>query len=190
MGLPAGWGQILKDRKLIYMAPQKVGNNQAMKRRSDVTMDGVVQMEKSYKIDPSRVYLSGVSGGARMAVFTSFHYPDFFTGIVPICGADYFRSVPKIAATKDDAYGVNSYDSFLLPDARQKLRIALITGEKDWRRGNILDIYNGAYVKDGFDVKLWDVPGMGHEICGPEILGQAIDYIEKKLDGPAKASAP
>ena len=188
--LPTGWDQILKDRKLIYVAAQNVGNKQSMKRRSDVTMDGVVQMEKSYKIDPARVYLSGISGGARMSVFTSFHYPDFFTGIIPICGADYFRPVPKVAATKDDAYGVNSYDSFLLPVAKQKLRIALITGEKDWRRGNILDIYNGAYVKDGFNVKLWDVPGMGHEICSPEILGQAIDYIEKKSDSSPAAAAP
>ncbi len=188
--LPSGWDQILKDRKLIYLAPQKVGNNQSMKRRSDVTMDGVVQMEKSYKIDPARVYLSGISGGARMSVFTSFHYPDFFTGIIPICGADYFRPVPRVTATKEDAYGVNSYDSFLLPVAKQRLRIALITGEKDWRRGNILDIYNGAYVKDGFNVKLWDVPGMGHEICSPEILGQAIDYIEKKPDPSPAVAAP
>ncbi len=188
--LPTGWDQVLKDRKLIYVAAENVGNKQSMRRRCAVTMDGVVQMEKSYKIDPARVYLSGVSGGARMSVYTSFHYPDFFTGIIPICGADYFRPVPKVAATAADVYGVNAYDDFLVPVAKQKLRIALITGEKDWRRGNILDIYNGAYVKDGFNVKLWDVPGMGHEICTPEILGQALDFIEKKPDSPAVASGP
>jgi hypothetical protein len=60
----------------------------------------------------------------------------------------------------------------------KRVRFALITGTDDFRRGNVLDIFNGGFFREGFKAKLFDVPGMGPTICGGEILSASLDFIE------------
>ena len=60
-------------------------------------------------------------------------------------------------------------------------KFVLITGSKDFRHGNILDLYAG-FEADGFNARLIDVPGMGHEDCNGSTLEQALQFIE----GPAR----
>ena len=45
-------------------------------------------------------------------------------------------------------------------------------------RGNILDTFHGGFERDGFKVKLFDVPGMSHDICDDKTLARAVDFFE------------
>jgi hypothetical protein len=60
----------------------------------------------------------------------------------------------------------------------RRVRFVLITGTNDFRRGNILDVFDGGFAREGFQAKLLDVPGMEHDICSGEILSAALDFIE------------
>jgi hypothetical protein len=60
------------------------------------------------------------------------------------------------------------------------VRFAFITGAKDFRYGNILDIYQGGFVKNGFQARLIDQPNMGHQLCSSESLLEAFDFVSGK----------
>src|SRR5258706_9831000 len=65
--LPDGWGKVLADRKLIFVAAQNAGNDQADNRRLGLASLGALRMAQLCKIDPQRVFAAGLSGGARVA---------------------------------------------------------------------------------------------------------------------------
>ncbi len=65
-------------------------------------------------------------------------------------------------------------------EAKQKVKFVFVTGPDDFRHGNILDIYKGGFLKDGYQVKLLDVPGMGHAICSAESLSEGLGFLEKR----------
>ena len=62
----------------------------------------------------------------------------------------------------------------------RRVRFVLITGTNDFRRGNILDIYNGGFARQHFAAKLIDVPGLDHAICDAATLSAALDFLEGK----------
>ncbi|MFH5938957.1 hypothetical protein, partial [Clostridium perfringens] len=61
--------------------------------------------------------------------------------------------------------------------AKSNVKFALITGSKDFRHGNVLDIYQSGFQPDGFRARLFDVPGMGHEVCSGATLEQALGFL-------------
>src|SRR5205807_1808561 len=134
------------------------------------------------RIDPNRVYAAGFSGGARMSGLLGFYQSDIFRGTIQNCGVDFYRAVPMVVATSplDTAgqpYGVLTATAAEVAAARQ-VRFALITGTNDFRRGNIIDIFNGGFAREGFQAKLFDVPGMAHDIAGAETLSAVLDFLE------------
>jgi hypothetical protein len=119
-----------------------------------------------------------------MAGLLGFFQPDIFRGTIQNCGADFYKPVPKVAATSplDTAgkpYGLLLFNATAEEIAGAKrVRFVLITATNDFRRGNILDIFNGGFSREGFRAKLLDVPGMGHTTCSSEALAAALDFIE------------
>lgn len=181
MGLPAGWDKVLEQKKLLYIAPQNVGNNQQHNRRVDLSYIGLAKMMELYKVDEKRVYTTGMSGGARTANWFALMHPDVISGTLPICGADFIKAVPKIRATKDDAYGsIGGFEGQSVAKIKSKIRFVFITGDKDWRLGNIQDIFEEGYKREHFQAKLIQVPDMGHEICKGEPLLEGLEFIESR----------
>jgi hypothetical protein len=183
-GLPIKWRTILDARKYIFVAAENAGNDQPRQRRLALAVVGALKMMRAYHIDPSRVYAAGFSGGARMAGLLAFYQSDIFRGTLQNCGADFYRPVPAVDATLqvDTAgkpYGVLIEASDDEIRRAKKSRFALITGTNDFRRGNILDIFHGGFEQDGFQAKLFDIVGMGHDICDGETLSRALDFLEK-----------
>jgi hypothetical protein len=182
-GLPDGWASVLDGRKFLFVEAESSGNDQYRSRRLGLAVLGALEMMSRYRIDPRRVYVSGYSGGARMAGFLGFFQPDIFRGTIQNCGADFYKPVPKVAATSslDTAgkpYGIFNATAEEIVGAR-RVRFVLITGTNDFRRGNILDVFNGGFFREGFRAKLLDVPGMGHTTCSGETLAAALDFIER-----------
>ena len=178
VALPDGWEAVLKERRLIYVAPQKTGNTHPVSRRAGLTLAGILKLQEIYRIDPNRIYVTGVSGGGRVAVRLAFFHPELISGALPISGADFSESVPKVHATQADEYGTVPVDPMLALMTRIKVPFALITGDQDPRRGNLLDLYEGGFEKRHFRAKLMDLPGIGHAPCDAVTLRQALDFVE------------
>jgi hypothetical protein len=181
-GLPSGWQGVLDARKYIFVAAENAGNDQPRGRRLGLAVLGALKAMKIYRIDPNRVYAAGFSGGARMAGILGFYQSDVFRGTIQNCGADFYRPVPVVDGTSSldtsgKPYGrVDASDD----DVRKAktVRFALVTGTRDFRHGNILDIFHGGFERDGFKAKLFDVLGMSHDICDRETLSHALDFLE------------
>jgi hypothetical protein len=178
MDIPSGWESVLRERKILYAAPQNVGNNQDIRRRHGAGVLGILKMMQEYKIDPTRVYVAGHSGGARCASHLGFYQSDLISGVISGCGVDFYEPVPRVRATEKDDYGVISATYPEIENAKAKVRFAIITGPGDFRYGNILDIFNGGFSKRDFRAKLFDVPGMGHTFASGESLANALAFIE------------
>ena len=185
-GLPAGWPAVFEEKKLLFVAAQGSGNSQNILRRLGLAALGALQMKKLYNIDPLRVYATGFSGGARIANELAFYNASVFNGAILNSGAEFYERVPRVrAASLVDTqghpygYGMVKLAPRRLATVRRRMRFAMITGSRDFRRGNILDIYYGGYVARGFHAQLFDVEGLGHETCGAPTLAQAIDYLDR-----------
>jgi len=180
--VPTDWAKVLDQRKFLFVAAENAGNDQDTNRRLGLAVLGALEMMKRYRIDPNRVYAAGFSGGARMSGLLGFFQPDIFHGTIQNSGADFYTRVPTVYAsswvsTTGQPYG--QFEATTGEIARAKrVRFVLITGTNDFRRGNILDIYNGGFVKQHFAAKLIDVPGLEHAICDAATLSAALDFIE------------
>lgn len=180
--VPNDWAKTLDQRKILFVAAENAGNDQDTNRRLGLAVLGALEMMKRYRIDTNRVYAAGFSGGARMSGLLGFFQPDIFHGTIQNSGADFYTRVPTVYAsswvsTTGQPYGQFEATAGEIARAKQ-VRFVLITGTNDFRRGNILDIYNGGFAKQHFAAKLIDVPGMDHTICDAATLSAALDFIE------------
>lgn len=181
-GLPReDWVEVLEAKRLLWITALKTTNDQPVERRYGKGVLAALEMMKHYNVDPRRVYATGLSGGARVAGGLAFLQPDVFKGAIQHCGADWYQPVPRKVATVEslsDGYGTLLDAS---EDDRAKARanrFALITGPDDFRHGNILDLFHGGFEKEGFQARLFDVPGMGHEYSDGRTLAAAIDFVD------------
>jgi hypothetical protein len=179
--VPEGWSDILDSRKFLFVAAELAGNEQDANRRLGLAVLGALEMMKRYRVDPKRVYAAGYSGGARMSGLLGFYQPEIFRGTIQNCGADFYKPVATVYAqswlsTTGRPYGVFDATPEEIGRARQ-VRFVLITGTDDFRRGNVLDIYNGGFARERFQAKLFDVRGMGHDTCDGATLAAALDFL-------------
>jgi len=177
MTMPKEWAAIMEKEKLICLIPQKIGNSQQFSRRVGLTLIGILKTVGQYKADPRRIYTSGLSGGARCSLQLAFLHNDVIAGNISICGANFYEPVPKVKAVDTSNYGVWPVPPDRIAEAKKKVRFAFITGAKDFRYGNILDIYQGGFVKNAFQTTLIDQPNMGHQMCSPESLLEAFHFV-------------
>lgn len=185
--MPDGWAEVLRKRKLLFVAPQGAGNHCPQSRRMGLAILGALSLMDRYRIDRSRVYAAGLSGGARTAGDMGFYQSDLFRGTIQMCGSDFYYRVPQYYATSEtdtngSPYGTIDVPSDNIAAAKSRVRFVLITGSNDFRRGNVADIYYYGFKQQGFAAKMIDVPGMGHQDCSAATLDQALTFIE----GPRK----
>ena len=180
--IPSGWSSVLDARNFLFIAPENAGNDQYRERSLGLGVLSALEMMKHFQIDANRVYISGFSGGARMAGLLGFFQSDVFRGTIQNCGADFYQHVPQVYATSQLDTAGQPYGFFpaTADEIRggKSVRFVLITGSKDFRRGNILDLFNGGFVKAGFQAKLFDVPGMSHDTANAGTLNAALDFLE------------
>ena len=180
--IPADWADVLTRRNFIFVSPQANGNAVLnINRRAGLGVMAALQMMRTYRIDPTRVYAAGFSGGGRIASCLAFWHPEIFRGTIQSCGSNFPRPVSHQQATGQDAEIYGLIDAPYATDAsraRAASKFVIITGPGDFRHGNLLDIYNNGFKQDGYQAKLIFVPTMNHEICGPEALGQALDFLK------------
>ncbi len=182
---PAGWGlvvwvspwefggpagitgpavaEILSAHRLIWVGANRAGNERSRVDRWGLAVDAAEQMERLYKIDPTRVYAAGHSGGARAASTLALIYPDVFRGALMMMGVDWYRDLPvddKPGASWPASFGKPPHD--LLRLARERSRLVLFTGERDFNRAQTR-VTDHEMRSDGFkNVIYLEQPGMTH----------------------------
>jgi pimeloyl-ACP methyl ester carboxylesterase len=180
---PRAWLPVLQQRHLIWIGADHSGNDRATGVRFGLALDAVHNAKKLYPIDETRVYLAGVSGGAKVAGMLGVLYPDVFTGAIPISGVAYFRNIPVPGGTNQVwPAAFERPGSLLLDRARYKSRFVLLTGSNDFNRESIREIYEKGFMKDGFrNVEYVEVPDMGHGVPDPQWLDKAIESLDAPL---------
>ncbi len=185
--IPQDWEKILAEHKLLAIAAYRSGNPRHPALRLRLAVDAAFNMQHRFNITPRRVYISGVSGGGRVASMIGIAYADAFSGTFPIVGASFYKPMP--------APGGRVYPPSFAPDdrilarAKPRNRFVLMTGSKDFNRDNTKDIYRRGFKAEGFRRVLYlEVPDLGHALPSGEWFAKGLDFLDQDAPPPqAKA---
>jgi pimeloyl-ACP methyl ester carboxylesterase len=162
---PMGWKHfqdICKQQGILFAGPWGAGNKCPPKKRVRIVLDVLDDIRRNYPTDPDRTSLAGFSGGGRIACGIAFALPEYFGGVMPICVSGDLRD-----------------ESWLRQRAIDRLSVALLTGEKDFNRGEV-DRLRGPMLKEvGMTARVWVQRGIGHAIPSEKILSEAIRWLDE-----------
>lgn len=161
--MPSGWQPLFDEENLIWISANKSGNTNRTKRRLLHAALAPYVLSDRYEIDPSRVYVSGFSGGGKVASIASIHFANLFTGAIYICGTEFRSDVSPTLLSRAQSH-----------------RYVFLTGGKDFNRSLTRRIYE-EYKRAGMvNINLMTIPGMGHETPDRERFRDAIHYLDRR----------
>src|SRR5207248_6316496 len=117
---PGGWSawqKVCETQRVLFASPFSAGNEVSAGQRARIILDVLDDVRRQYRVDPEQTYLTGFSGGGRMACAIAFALPEYFGGVAPICGTN---PLPGSA--------------YLRHRVHDRLAVAFITGETDFNR--------------------------------------------------------
>jgi predicted esterase len=175
--IPAEWESVLAARKLLFLGAFQSGNPRNIFDRMRMAVDANVGIRKRYRIDPGRVYVSGFSGGARVASMLGVAFPDLFTGTIPFMGVNFYTELP---VENGKQLGISYIpDDQALAIAKKQCRYVLVTGEKDFNRVETHSAEENGFRKEGFaSVLCLEVPGIGHAMPPAEWLEKGLGFLD------------
>jgi predicted esterase len=176
-GLPAEYEPLLEKHKLIGVAAYRSGNGRNIFDRFRLAIDAAVNLPARLSIDPKRVYVSGFSGGARVASMLSVAYADLFTGAIPFCGVNFYLDIPS----EGERFWPRDYIPVdeAVAIGKSSGRYVLVTGEKDSNLKNTRAVYEHGFRQEGFKhVLLLEVPGMGHATPPAEWFDKGLNFLD------------
>ncbi|MEM7012035.1 MAG: hypothetical protein AAF585_11185 [Verrucomicrobiota bacterium] len=177
-GIPKGWDEIFAKHNIIVIAARNSSNRRNIFDRVRMAIDANVNMRELYNIDGRRVYVSGHSGGARVASMLGVAWGEMFSGTVCFMGVNFYTDLP---AEDGKVYGLSYLpDEEVLALAKQYCRFALVTADKDFNLANTRAAFEQGFKKEGFkSVEIFEVPNHGHGVPGPEWLEKTIEYLDE-----------
>jgi hypothetical protein len=170
------WAVELAKHRLLFIGANKGGNNRNPIDRIRLALDAAWNMSHRFTLDRKRIYVGGLSGGARIASMLGVAYGDVFMGALCVCGVNFYKTVP--------ATGGKFYPATYVPPQERVLqarknRFVLLTGEEDMNRQATKDTWIGGFRASGFqNVLCLDVKGMKHELPGAPVLNTALNYLD------------
>ncbi len=177
------WEAVLAEKKLIFVGAHNSGNNREVFARMRMAVDANDNMRELYDIDDKRVYVSGFSGGARVASMLGVTYADMFTGAIAFMGVNFYTDIVSLDKTE-------VFEARYIPHeeiaalAKDQCRYVLVTGEKDFNLKNTSAVFENGFKKEGFKaVELMNVPGQGHQPPKAEWLKKAIEFLDAGKTG-------
>ena len=97
-----GLGAAIKSQEktfpFIAVFPQAQKTWKADSEDGKRAMNILAEVEKAYRVDPKRTYLTGLSMGGAGTWSLAAAYPDRWAAIVPVCGRDDPKNAEKIKA--------------------------------------------------------------------------------------------
>lgn len=178
--IPGDWQPLMDKHRLIWVGANKTGNDTNVYTfRIPLALDAVHNMLKLYNIDLDRVYVTGTSGGGRVASMAAMHYSDIFTGGIFIIGVNFWERVfvPNQKGKYWQASMTSPQPQFLSL-ASTSGRYVLLTGDFDSNRDQTQACYDRGYKKYLKNVLYIQVPKMGHEKPPAEWFEKALDFLD------------
>ncbi len=172
---PGGWNSWKKacvKHDAFFCSAFQAGNSCPPGQRVRIVLDMLDDVRRTYRIDPDQTYVSGFSGGGRMACTIAFALPEWFGGVAPVCGTNPLAG-----------------PAYLRHRVRDRLSVAFVTGSKDFNRKE-----NETYMYPWFQdlairTRLWVVPNMGHAIPSGAVLAEAYSWLAQDLPRRRKDAA-
>lgn len=160
--MPGRYRPVLDDSNLIWIGAHHSGNRVRVARRIGLALLATAIADSNYRIDPSRVYVSGFSGGGRTASAVALEYAQLFTGAIYICGVNFWdgRRPRQLDRVRDNRY-------------------VFLTGSEDFNRSETRRVHRAYRRADVDNVMLLEVAGMDHRMPPPEDLAQAITFLDE-----------
>lgn len=165
---PNHWRPPLDRHGLIFVAAGNSGNDTAvLDRRLPLALLAYENVRQRYPIDPARIYVSGLSGGSRVAQVAALAYPDIFRGALLNAGSD------PIGDQRRNLPPADLFQKF------QQRRVVYVTGEHD-TLNLAADRASRNSLKTWcvFDVAVQEAPRLGHELVNAAALNRALDVLD------------
>jgi hypothetical protein len=182
--IPQEWEEVLAKHRLLFVGAMKAGNSRNILERIQLAVLASAGMRERFAVDERRVYVSGFSGGARVASMLGVAYADMFTGTASFMGVNFYTDLPS-------ADGKKLYPPQYIPDdqvleiAKRRSRFVLVSSERDFNKSDTRIVWEQGFKKEGFPaVAYMEVPGLGHSMPPAEWLEKALQF----LDGPRTAT--
>jgi pimeloyl-ACP methyl ester carboxylesterase len=128
-------------------------------------------------LDAQRVYVGGISGGAKSAFRALMFYPEVFRGAVLSAGVEYFRALPARSNQKVGTWPQRIGTPRDLGLAKTR-PVAITTGPIDFNYGHISDVV-AAMHEDGFArVQVFSRQDLGHAPPPTDMFDQALTWVD------------
>ncbi len=176
--IPKDWDAVLAEKKLIFIAAKNSGNPRNIFDRFRMAVDANVNLRALYNVDGRRVYVSGFSGGSRVASMLGVAFGEMFSGALCFMGVNFYTDTQ---GTDGKTYRLDYIpDDDVLAMAKKYCRYAFITGGKDFNRPNTYGVLENGFKKEGFaNAKVFDIPDQGHAPPAAEWLKKALEYLDE-----------
>lgn len=162
--IPQKWKSVMDKYNLIWVAANDSGNRVLVSDRATYALLAPTLAETHYKIDQERIYLSGFSGGGKVAGKVAAAYPFLFKGAIFICGIE---TLGKIPPNQLELFKQNHY--------------VFVTGTMDQALGEARRGHS-QFVRAGVaNSKLMVIPNMFHKNPDRLDFDKAIRYLDSRL---------
>jgi hypothetical protein len=161
--IPGRLKLVMAEKNLVWVAANQSGNKIDPGLRFSYALLAPLMAGDHFRIDQSRIYISGFSGGGRVASAIAPQYPGLFKGAIYICGVNSWgddkpRSIKQV----------------------RNNRYVFLTGTEDFNRSQTRDIYREYKQSAVKGIQFMDVKGMAHAIPPAKELAVAIDFLDGK----------
>lgn len=159
--IPSQWETLMAESNLIWVAASQSGNELSPRRRIAYALLATAMIDRDYRLDWQRIYVSGFSGGGRIASMLATKFPELFKGAIYNCGVNFWDQ-----ATSGSLELIKNN------------RFVFITGSKDFNVRDTKRVFR-KYKRAGVQqIKLMVIPHMGHSNPGRSEYAQAIAYLD------------
>ena len=161
--IPRKWRPVVKEENLVWISANRSGNNIHTSRRMLYAVLGPRVAARKYQIDSDRIYLSGFSGGGKVASMVAIDFAALFKGAIYICGTVHWTNHPP-----------------KLFEQIKTNRYVFLSGDEDFNRALTHSIYR-KYQEAGLrNIKLMIIPGMQHSTPDSRDFRKAINYLDQR----------
>lgn len=162
--IPRGWKSVMDQRNMIWIAASRSGNKVAVLRRAAYAIIAPTLAGKHYEIDRERIYLSGLSGGGKMASMVASDHPQLFKGAIYNCGVNFWGEQPprqfELIKRNHYVFVTGTHDQALEPTKKV---------HRQYRRAGVENS------------KLMVIRNMSHRNPGSFDFDEALQYLDSRI---------
>lgn len=162
---PPGWSSVMNEHNLIWISANNSGNRVVVSHRVLKAIFALNAIQEDYVLDDKRIFVSGFSGGGRVASMIATDYANTFDGGFFICGAEFWN--------------VDEPRHF---EAIKSNRYVFLSGERDQALAPTKRVYRKYRGAGAPHVRLIVVRGMGHNNPPRRDISRAIQFLDTGLE--------